>query len=139
MVVLSKITTNDLHGENSPYFDGWKAYGMNPYHHGSYSDGSCRKSDWIRKTPKASICTAEGVNEFKNIAIFQDYHGLPEFRQAVASFMGRIRGGRVKFNQDRIVMGGGAAGAKEQIIFCLADPIAQLYLFCMFQDPPNRT
>ena len=37
--------------------------------------------DWIRKNPKASICTAEGVNEFKNIAIFQDYHGLPEFRQ----------------------------------------------------------
>lgn len=37
--------------------------------------------EWIRKNPKASICTAEGVNELKNIANFQDYHGLPEFRQ----------------------------------------------------------
>lgn len=37
--------------------------------------------DWIRKNPKASICTDEGVNEFRNIANFQDYHGLPEFRQ----------------------------------------------------------
>lgn len=30
--LLSKIATNDLHGENSPYFDGWKAYDSNPYH-----------------------------------------------------------------------------------------------------------
>lgn len=37
--------------------------------------------DWIRKNPKASICTAEGVNEFKNVANFQDYHGFPEFRK----------------------------------------------------------
>lgn len=36
---------------------------------------------WTRKNPTASICTAEGVHAFKNIAIFQDYHGLPEFRQ----------------------------------------------------------
>lgn len=37
--------------------------------------------DWITKNPYASICTAEGVEVFKDIAIFQDYHGLPEFRQ----------------------------------------------------------
>ena len=30
--LLSKIATNDRHGENSPYFDGWKAYDNNPYH-----------------------------------------------------------------------------------------------------------
>jgi len=36
--------------------------------------------EWIRNNPKASICTAEGVNQFKYIANFQDYHGLPEFR-----------------------------------------------------------
>lgn len=29
---LSKIATNDGHGENSAFFDGWKAYDMNPYH-----------------------------------------------------------------------------------------------------------
>jgi 1-aminocyclopropane-1-carboxylate synthase len=36
---------------------------------------------WVLKHPEASICTSEGVNQFSDIAIFQDYHGLPEFRQ----------------------------------------------------------
>jgi hypothetical protein len=36
--------------------------------------------DWLENNPKASICTPEGVNEFREVAIFQDYHGLPEFR-----------------------------------------------------------
>lgn len=30
--LLSKIATNNGHGENSPYFDGWKAYDSNPFH-----------------------------------------------------------------------------------------------------------
>ena len=30
--LLSKIATNDCHGENSPYFDGWKEYDNNLYH-----------------------------------------------------------------------------------------------------------
>jgi aspartate/methionine/tyrosine aminotransferase len=42
--------------------------------------------------------------------------------QAVANFMGRVRGGRVRFDPDRIVMSGGATGANELITFCLADP-----------------
>ena len=29
--LLCKIANNDRHGENSPYFDGWKAYDNNPY------------------------------------------------------------------------------------------------------------
>jgi aspartate/methionine/tyrosine aminotransferase len=36
--------------------------------------------------------------------------------------MGRVRGNRVTFDPDRIVMGGGATGANELITFCLADP-----------------
>ena len=39
--------------------------------------------EWIKNNPKASICTEEGVSEFKNIANFQDYHGLPEFREVI--------------------------------------------------------
>lgn len=30
--LLSKIATNDGHGENLAYFDGWKAYDRNPFH-----------------------------------------------------------------------------------------------------------
>lgn len=37
--------------------------------------------EWIKKNPTASICTTEGVSQFKDIAIFQDYHGLPQFRK----------------------------------------------------------
>lgn len=31
-VGLSKIALSETHGENSPYFAGWKAYDENPYH-----------------------------------------------------------------------------------------------------------
>ncbi|KAF8379590.1 hypothetical protein HHK36_029031 [Tetracentron sinense] len=132
--LLSKIATNDRHGENSPYFDGWKAYDSDPFSpthnpHGVIQMGLAENllcfdliQDWIKKNPKASICSREGVDGFKDIAIFQDYHGLPDFRKAVAKFMGRVRGGRVTFNPDRIVMSGGATGANEVIAFCLADP-----------------
>lgn len=36
--------------------------------------------------------------------------------------MEKVRGDRVKFDPDRIVMSGGATGAHELVTFCLADP-----------------
>nr|Q00379.1 RecName: Full=1-aminocyclopropane-1-carboxylate synthase 2; Short=ACC synthase 2; AltName: Full=S-adenosyl-L-methionine methylthioadenosine-lyase [Cucurbita pepo] len=132
--LLSKIAIDDGHGENSAYFDGWKAYDNNPFHPENNPLGVIQMGlaenqlsfgmivDWIRKHPEASICTPEGLEKFKSIANFQDYHGLQEFRKAMASFMGKVRGGRVKFDPSRIVMGGGATGASETVIFCLADP-----------------
>lgn len=42
--------------------------------------------------------------------------------QAMTKFMGRVRGGKALFDPDRIVMSGGATGANETLIFCLADP-----------------
>jgi len=36
---------------------------------------------WLTSNPGASICTPEGVRNFKAMANFQDYHGLPEFRE----------------------------------------------------------
>jgi aspartate/methionine/tyrosine aminotransferase len=43
-------------------------------------------------------------------------------QQAVAKFMAKTRGNRVRFDPDNIVMSGGATGAHEMIAFCLADP-----------------
>ncbi|XP_061349890.1 1-aminocyclopropane-1-carboxylate synthase 1-like [Gastrolobium bilobum] len=132
--LLSKIATNDKHGENSAYFDGWKAYDRNPFHPTKNPQGVIQMGlaenqlcfdlieEWIRNNPKASICTPDGVHQFRDIANFQDYHGLPEFRSAMANFMSKVRGGRVTFDPDRIVMSGGATGANELIMFCLADP-----------------
>ncbi|KAM1019330.1 hypothetical protein ACFX13_041417 [Malus domestica] len=133
-LLLSKIATNEQHGENSPYFDGWKAYDQNPFHPTENPEGVIQMGlaenqlsldlveEWIRKNPKASLCTAEGVEKFRSVANFQDYHGFPEFRQAIATFMSKARGGRVTFDPDRVVMSGGATGANELVMFCLADP-----------------
>lgn len=132
--LLSKIASNNGHGESSPYFDGWKAYDSNPFHLDMNPDGVIQMGlaehqlcldlmqKWIEENPEASICTKEGVSEFSAIANFQDYHGLPKFRQAVAKFMGKVRRGRVQFDPERIVMSGGATGAAEICAFCLADP-----------------
>ncbi|CAD5327577.1 unnamed protein product [Arabidopsis thaliana] len=132
--LLSKIASGDGHGENSSYFDGWKAYEENPFHPIDRPDGVIQMGlaenqlcgdlmrKWVLKHPEASICTSEGVNQFSDIAIFQDYHGLPEFRQAVAKFMEKTRNNKVKFDPDRIVMSGGATGAHETVAFCLANP-----------------
>ncbi|KAG8476802.1 hypothetical protein CXB51_030680 [Gossypium anomalum] len=134
MAAISKIATGNGHGENSAYFDGWKAYETNPFHPTDRPDGVIQMGlaenqlcfdfieKWLMEHPEASICTAEGVSKFKETALFQDYHGIPEFRQAVAKFMGKVRGDRVKFDPDRIVMSGGATGAHEMVAFCLADP-----------------
>lgn len=46
--------------------------------------------EWLMKNSKASICTPKGVNDFRDIAIFQDYHGLTKFRNAVANFMKKL-------------------------------------------------
>jgi 1-aminocyclopropane-1-carboxylate synthase len=37
--LLSRIATGDGHGENSSYFDGWKAYDMNPFDLDNNRDG----------------------------------------------------------------------------------------------------
>ncbi|GKU95208.1 hypothetical protein SLEP1_g8595 [Rubroshorea leprosula] len=37
--LLSKMAIGDGHGENSPYFDGWKAHDEYPYHPIKRPDG----------------------------------------------------------------------------------------------------
>jgi DNA-binding transcriptional MocR family regulator len=132
--LLSRIAAGDGHGENSSYFDGWKAYDINPFDLHRNPDGVIQMGlaenqlsldlieEWSINHPEASICTAQGASQFRRIANFQDYHGLPEFREAMAKFMGQVRGGKVTFDPDRVVMSGGATGAQDTLAFCLADP-----------------
>ncbi|KAE8728029.1 1-aminocyclopropane-1-carboxylate synthase [Hibiscus syriacus] len=80
MAAMSKIATGNGHGEDSPYFDGWKAYETNPFHpidipHGVIQMGLAENQlcldivkKWLLKHPEASICTAKagwgyGLNE----------------------------------------------------------------------------
>ncbi|EAZ31725.1 hypothetical protein OsJ_15874 [Oryza sativa Japonica Group] len=132
--LLSTKAAGDDHGENSSYFDGWKAYDTNPFDLRHNRGGVIQMGlaenqlsldlieEWSKNHPEASICTPEGVSQFKRIANFQDYHGLPEFRKAMAQFMGQVRGGKATFDPDRVVMSGGATGAQETLAFCLANP-----------------
>ncbi|GJW68450.1 1-aminocyclopropane-1-carboxylate synthase-like protein [Tanacetum coccineum] len=131
--LLSKIATSDQHGENSPYFDGWKAYDQDPFHYTQNPNGVIQMGlaenqlsldlieKWMVNNPESLICNTDGLRHFKDIANFQDYHGLPEFRKAIAKFMAKARGNKVTFDPERIVMGGGATGASESLMFCLAD------------------
>ncbi|XP_059648687.1 uncharacterized protein LOC132294733 [Cornus florida] len=77
--LLSKIATNGGRGKVSPYFDGLIQMGL------AKNQLSFDLTQWwIMNNPKASICTVEEANDFKDIAIYQDYHGLPEFRNSMS-------------------------------------------------------
>ncbi|KAK4854162.1 hypothetical protein QYF36_019872 [Acer negundo] len=132
-VGLSNIATSDTHGENSPYFAGWKAYDENPYNESSNPSGVIQMGlaenqvsfdlieEYLEQHSEASTW-GQGAPGFRENALFQDYHGLKSFRQAMASFMEKIRGGRAKFDPDRVVLTAGATAANELLTFILADP-----------------
>ncbi|XP_077228347.1 1-amino-cyclopropane-1-carboxylate synthase 7 [Tasmannia lanceolata] len=132
-VGLSSITVSEKHGENSPYFAGWKAYDEDPYDAVKNPSGVIQMGlaenqvsfdlleEYLDQHPEASGW-GSGLSSFRENALFQDYHGLKVFRKAMASFMEQIRGGRAKFDPDRIVLTAGATAANELLTFVLADP-----------------
>ncbi|RCV25060.1 hypothetical protein SETIT_5G136200v2 [Setaria italica] len=135
---LSKVATSGLHGEDSPYFAGWKAYDENPYDAVSNPGGVIQMGlaenqvsfdlleGYLRDHPEAAGCgggaAGSGMASFRDNALFQDYHGLKAFRKAMASFMEKIRGGKARFDPDRIVLTAGATAANELLTFILANP-----------------
>ncbi|KAJ6407199.1 hypothetical protein OIU84_010662 [Salix udensis] len=132
-VVLSKVAVSETHGEDSPYFAGWKAYDENPYDESSNPSGVIQMGlaenqvsfdmleDYLGQHSEASIW-GKGSPGFRENALFQDYHGLKSFRQAMAGFMEQIRGGRAKFDPDRLVLTAGATAANELLTFILVNP-----------------
>ncbi|CAA3016248.1 1-aminocyclopropane-1-carboxylate synthase 7-like [Olea europaea subsp. europaea] len=132
-VGLSKVAVSDTHGEDSPYFAGWKAYDEDPYDELSNPSGVIQMGlaenqvsfdlleQYIEKHSEATNL-GNRTSGFRDNALFQDYHGLQSFRKAMACFMEQIRGGRAKFNPDRVVITAGATAANELLTFILADP-----------------
>ncbi|CAK9148954.1 unnamed protein product [Ilex paraguariensis] len=132
-VGLSKIAVSETHGEDSPYFAGWKAYDEDPYDESNNPSGVIQmglaenqvsfdllEEYWVKHSKETSW--GSRTSGFRENALFQDYHGLKSFRKAMASFMEQIRGGRAKFNPERIVLTAGATAANELLTFILADP-----------------
>ncbi|XP_028806463.1 1-aminocyclopropane-1-carboxylate synthase 7-like [Neltuma alba] len=132
-VELSNIAVSDTHGENSPYFAGWKAYDENRYDEFTNPSGVIQMGlaenqvsfdlveKYLEQHAEASTW-GKGATGFRENALFQDYHGLKSFRTAMASFMQQIRGGRAKFDPDRVVLTAGATAANELLTFILANP-----------------
>ncbi|KAK2980148.1 hypothetical protein RJ640_001732 [Escallonia rubra] len=132
-VELSKVAVSETHGEDSPYFAGWKAYDEDPYHESSNPSGVIQMGlaenqvsfdlleEYLEHHPQEASW-GKGASGFRENALFQDYHGLQSFRNAMASFMGQVRGERAKFDPDRVVLTAGATAANELLTFILANP-----------------
>ncbi|KAJ4723356.1 1-aminocyclopropane-1-carboxylate synthase [Melia azedarach] len=129
--MLSKKATSDSHGQDSFYFLGWEAYVKNPYDRLKNPAGIVQMGlaenqlsddlleSWLAKNSDAALSLkTNGEPVFRELALFQDYHGFP----ALKNLLARIRGNKVKFDPNKLVLTAGAAAANETMIFCLADP-----------------
>ncbi|KAL1810023.1 hypothetical protein ACET3Z_027013 [Daucus carota] len=134
MSMLSTKAACNSHGQDSSYFLGWQEYEKNPYDEVRNPNGIIQMGlaenqlsfdlleSWLEKNPDAAGFKQDGDSIFRDLALFQDYHGLPAFKNALVDFMSEIRGNKVKFNPDNLVLTAGATSANETLMFCLAEP-----------------
>ncbi|XP_049384420.1 1-aminocyclopropane-1-carboxylate synthase 3-like [Solanum stenotomum] len=134
MKLLSKKAMCNSHGQDSSYFLGWEEYEKNPYDEIRNPKGIIQMGlaenqlsfdlleSWLTQNPDAAAFKRNGDSIFRELALFQDYHGLPAFKDALVQFMSEIRGNKVSFDSNKLVLTAGATSANETLIFCLADP-----------------
>ncbi|KAG6577321.1 1-aminocyclopropane-1-carboxylate synthase 3, partial [Cucurbita argyrosperma subsp. sororia] len=134
MGLLSRKATCNSHGQDSSYFLGWEEYEKNPYDEIRNRKGIIQMGlaenqlcfdlveRWLEENPDAAGFKRDGKSIFKELALFQDYNGLPAFKKALAEFMSEIRDNKVTFDPDHIVLMAGATSANETLMFCLAEP-----------------
>ncbi|KAK0577424.1 hypothetical protein LWI29_032836 [Acer saccharum] len=132
--MLSKKASCDAHGQDSSYFLGWEAYENNPYHQLDNPSGIIQMGlaenqlsfdlleSWLASNPDAVGMKRNGESVFRELALFQDYHGLPAFKNELVKLMSKIRRDKVKFDPNKLVLTAGATSANETLMFCLADP-----------------
>ncbi|CAN6241828.1 unnamed protein product [Urochloa humidicola] len=131
--LLSKKAACNSHGQDSSYFLGWEEYEKNPYDPVSNPGGIIQMGlaenqlsfdlleSWLEANPDALGLRRGGASVFRELTLFQDYHGMPAFKNALARFMSEQRGYRVAFDPSNIVLTAGATSANEALMFCLAD------------------
>ncbi|GAB2224398.1 hypothetical protein Droror1_Dr00005156 [Drosera rotundifolia] len=132
--MLSHKASCNTHGQDSSYFLGWQEYEKNPYDELRNPDGIIQMGlaenqlsfdlleSWLAKNPEPAAFKRNGESIFPELALFQDYHGLPEFKKAMVKFMKQIRENKATFNPNNLVLTAGATSANETLIFCLANP-----------------
>ncbi|KAL8546513.1 hypothetical protein ACS0TY_006306 [Phlomoides rotata] len=133
-MTLSKKATCNSHGQDSSYFLGWQEYEKNPYNEATNPNGIIQMGlaenqlsfellkSWLAQNPDAAGFKRHGESNFRELALFQDYHGLPAFKNAMVEFMAEIRGNKASFDPNNLVLTAGATSANETLIFCLTDP-----------------
>ncbi|KAL3813711.1 hypothetical protein ACJIZ3_014979 [Penstemon smallii] len=133
-MTLSMKATCNSHGQDSSYFLGWQEYEKNPYDDVKNPTGIIQMGlaenqlsfdileKWLAENPDAAGFKRNGESIFRELALFQDYHGLPAFKNAMVQFMSEIRGNKVNFDPNNLVLTAGATSANESLIFCLAEP-----------------
>ncbi|KAG9440670.1 hypothetical protein H6P81_020835 [Aristolochia fimbriata] len=131
--LLSRKATCNSHGQDSSYFLGWQEYEKNPYNEVSNPAGIIQMGlaenqlsfdileSWLAANPDAATFKNGDQSVFRELALFQDYHGMPAFKNAIAKFMSKIRGNKVSFDPTKIVLTAGATSANETLMFCLAE------------------
>ncbi|KAI4330243.1 hypothetical protein MLD38_028542 [Melastoma candidum] len=132
--LLSKKATCNSHGQDSSYFLGWQEYEKNPYDEINNPGGIIQMGlaenqlsfdlleSWLSENPNvAGFKGSNGESIFRELALFQDYHGLPAFKKAMVKFMAEIRENRVSFDPSKLVLTAGATSANETLMFCLAE------------------
>lgn len=134
MGLLSGKATCNTHGQDSSYFLGWQEYEKNPYDEVQNPTGIIQMGlaenqlsfdlleSWLDRNPDAAGFKRDGQSIFRELALFQDYHGLPAFKKALVEFMSEIRRNKVTFDTSKIVLTAGATSANETLMFCLAEP-----------------
>ncbi|XP_074294002.1 1-aminocyclopropane-1-carboxylate synthase 3-like [Silene latifolia] len=132
--MLSSLATDNTHGQDSSYFLGWEEYQKNPYHEATNPEGMIQMGlaenqlcfdhieSWLLQNPDPCSFMNKGQSIFRDLALFQDYHGLPEFKKAFVNYMSKLRGNKVTFDPTKLVLTAGATSANETLIFCLANP-----------------
>ncbi|XP_076934603.1 1-aminocyclopropane-1-carboxylate synthase 9-like [Bidens hawaiensis] len=133
-MLSTKVTDCNAHGQDSSYFLGWEEYEKNPYDSIDNPNGIVQMGlaenqlsfdtlqSWLDNNPDATAFKKNGQSVFKELALFQDYHGLPSFKNALANFMSEIRGNNVTFDPSNLVLTAGATSANETLMFCVANP-----------------
>lgn len=91
-MLSSKVTDCNAHGQDSSYFLGWEEYEKNPYHEINNPNGIIQMGlaenqlsfdileSWLENNPDAMRFKKDDQSIFKELALFQDYHGLPSFK-----------------------------------------------------------
>ncbi|KAH6788501.1 1-aminocyclopropane-1-carboxylate synthase 9 [Perilla frutescens var. frutescens] len=131
--MLSRKVRCNSDGQDSSYFTGWQEYEKNPFDPVHNPSGIIQMGlaenqlsfdlleSWVKRNQETDWLNTQGGCIFRKLALFQDYHGLPEFKKELANYMSVIRDNKVEFDSKKLVLTAGSTSANETLIFCLAE------------------